>query len=182
MLSCAGAGGLAQFQARCSFSFAWHIAMHRQAGGAVGVGACGTVATGSVSVSGTVNRELSVCGQCRFLCGQGWAVTLAHAILGARCWLRARPVGPVCWPFEMSTQFLPFGCFSPREEEGRGRRCANWRVGGACAGYGCAVLLLVGGGQPLVDEGILVLTRSFDGWSGRDCERVCVITFRCAIT
>ena len=122
MQSCAGAGGLAQFQARGSFSSAWHIAMHRQDGGAVdvrrlwdhvscshvqglvawrnaqargsfssawhiamhrldggavGVGACGIMSHAamwrpfSVSVSGTVNRKLSVCGQCRFLV-RGW--------------------------------------------------------------------------------------------------------------
>ena len=104
--------------------------------------------------------------------GLGRVVTLAHAVLGARRWLCARPVGPVCWSFGRSTMFLPFGCFSPCEEEGRGRRCAKWRVGGACAGYGCAVLLLLGGGQPSVGAGILVLTRSFDGLAGRDCERV----------
>ena len=64
------------------------------------------------------------------------------------------------------------GCFSPCDETGRGRRCANWRVGGACAAYGCAVLLLVGGGWPSVGAGILVMARSFDGLSGRACERV----------
>ena len=45
----------------------------KQAGGAVGVGTCETVAPGSVSVPGTVDRSLSVRGPCRFLvkAGQG---------------------------------------------------------------------------------------------------------------
>jgi len=68
--------------------------------------------------------------------------------------------------------FCRYECFSPCDETGRGRRCASWRVGGACAAYGCAVLLLVGGGWPSVGAGILVVTRSFDGLSGRGCERV----------
>ena len=50
-------------------------------------------------------------------CGQGGSVTLAHAVLGARCWLRPRPVGPVGRFFGMSTMFLPFDSFSPHEEE-----------------------------------------------------------------
>ena len=104
----------------------------KQAGGAVGVGTCRTVAAGSVSVPGTCLcpvlwtgsclsvvcvgfwSELSEVGLTRGIrlgaaqlsCGLRREVTLAYAALGARRWLGTRPVGPVCTTFGRSTMFL----------------------------------------------------------------------------
>ena len=109
----------------------------RQAGGAVGVGACRTVAAGSVSVPGICcarccgpgavclwsvwvsSQSWSGVGQTRAFrlgaaqrsCGLRREVTLAHAVLGARRRLCARPVGPVCWSFGRSTMSLPLWLF-----------------------------------------------------------------------
>ena len=123
----------AQSRPRCSYSSAWHIARDQAvrrcclASAPAGLWQPVMCLCQVSVVPSAVDRELSVCGPCRFLsqswsgvgktrgirigaaqrsCGLRREVTLAYAALGARRWLGTRPVGPVCTTFGRSTMFL----------------------------------------------------------------------------